>query len=331
MRTATCVLVIAAALAAVGMWSWVNASDQVPTRIGPGVRDTLAAQSQLAPPTPIELAVKGTYQRMFGQLIERPAIYNTGPECQAQRAKLTTTAYLQRSGATSRLLSMYTTFDGSDTARITNSMVLTPAGTIRVLVAFFRYPETVSVDALNDWTRAQAQINDDHVAFANKRGYATPIVTFSNTNVVIDSTAAGTVLQDGSALDAHSPRSVRLALQQRGFVPDDYELVISIDMDPSRFAGGVSLNDIRFIRVGNYFHRTSPLSARDWGFVARTAYHHEVPHQWGWPGTHDWSARCDTTSHEPFIIPPVLLGWEDTDGDHIPEILDETPYGRSER
>jgi hypothetical protein len=290
---------------------------------------TLAAQSQLAPLKPIELAVKGTYQRLFGQSIERPAIYNTSPECQAQRANLTTTAYLQRSGKTSRLLSMYTTFDGSDSARIGNSIVLTPAGTIRVLVAFFRYPETVSVDAVNDWTRGQAQINDDHVAFAKKQGYATPIVTFNNTNVVIDSTATGTVLQDGSALDPRSPQSVRLTLQQRGFVLDDYELVISIDMHPSRFAGGVSINASRFIHVGNYFRRTSPLSARDWMFVARTAYHHEVPHQWGWPGTHDWSAPCETTRTEPFIVPPMLLGWEDTDGDHIPEILDETPYGRS--
>ena len=32
-----------------------------------------------------------------------------------------------------------------------------------------------------------------------------------------------------------------------------------------------------------------------------------------------------------FRVPPVLLGWEDVDGDSVPEILDATPYGRSHR
>ena len=31
---------------------------------------------------------------------------------------------------------------------------------------------------------------------------------------------------------------------------------------------------------------------------------------------------------EPFISAPILFGWEDVDGDGIPEILDDTPYGR---
>jgi hypothetical protein len=32
---------------------------------------------------------------------------------------------------------------------------------------------------------------------------------------------------------------------------------------------------------------------------------------------------------EPFITSPILFGWEDVDGDGVPEILDDTPYGRA--
>jgi hypothetical protein len=51
---------------------------------------------------------------------------------------------------------------------------------------------------------------------------------------------------------------------------------------------------------------------------------------WGWE-TH-WTPTCGGTrlGHEPFITSPILLGWEDVDGDGIPEILDDTPYGRSD-
>ena len=56
--------------------------------------------------------------------------------------------------------------------------------------------------------------------------------------------------------------------------------------------------------------------------VADAAYHHEVAHHWGWPGTHDWAGSCNKkTDHAPFIVPPVLFGWEDLDGDHLPDIL----------
>ena len=287
-----------------------------------------APQSPPSPLTPIELAVKATYRRMFGELIERPAIHNTGAQCQEQRAGLMTTAYLRQSSTTSRLLSMYTTFDGTDTSRIGNSIVMTPAGTIRVLVAFIQYAETVDDDALAHWERSQALINEDHATFAKARGYAAPIVVFRNTNAVIRSPAEGLRLRNGTELNPRVPDSMRGLLQERGFAPDDFELVVAVDMHPVRFAGGISINQRRFIHVGNYFRRTSPLSARDWMYVGRTVYHHEVAHQWGWPGTHDWDAHCEPNPSEPFIVPPVLFGWEDTDGDRIPEILDGTPYGR---
>ena len=83
------------------------------------------------------------------------------------------------------------------------------------------------------------------------------------------------------------------------------------------------------IYVGNYSHWTTPLRAQDWRKIAWTTFHHEVAHQWGW--VHDWSPTCGGTrlGYEPFLAAPVLFGWEDVDGDGVPEILDDTPYGSS--
>ena len=39
--------------------------------------------------------------------------------------------------------------------------------------------------------------------------------------------------------------------------------------------------------------------------------------------------RARRREYEPFIIPPVLFGWEDLDGDRVPEISSKTPYGRA--
>jgi hypothetical protein len=75
--------------------------------------------------------------------------------------------------------------------------------------------------------------------------------------------------------------------------------------------------------------RTRTLDQKDWQSIARTAYHHEMAHLWGWE--HEWSVACTRAADRsrPFLADPVLFGWEDVDGDGVPEILDATPYGRS--
>jgi len=274
--------------------------------------------------TPFEAAAKAAYLTAFGETIERPATYDT---CGAN-GQVTTTAYLERSGTRSRLLTMYLSSDGK-VQRQTDSIVLTPAGTLRVLVVMVRYPETVTDDGLAEWKKSQAQVNEDHRAFARKHGYAAPLVVFSNTNLVVDGGAMVKTPAGEQPLDPFDRTSVQRAVVQHKIGANEYDLLVSIDMNPNRFAGGRSLPS-RFIHVGNYFHRTTPLTAKDWMNVARAAYHHEVAHQWGWPGTHDWGGPCNE-SREPFIVPPMLFGWEDVDGDGVPEILDSTPYGRTQK
>jgi hypothetical protein len=214
---------------------------------------------------------------------------------------------------------MYMSRDGAAVIRKTEAAVfLPPAGTIRALVVLVRYPETVATDALALWEDAQKQIHEDHAAFAKSRGYGAPIVVFDNTNVVIDR---------AQLENPHDPASIRAAAERRGIPTADYQIVMANDINPEESAGGLSLLPERSVYVGNYSFWKTPLGAEQWQMVARTAYHHEVSHHWGWPGSHDWAMGCgrNTPDYAPFIAPPILFGWEDLDGDHMPEILSKTP------
>ena len=271
------------------------------------------------PPDSIVAAVKAAYQREFGVTMEHPAIYNNplAVDCRGE-GHLTTTAYL-REGLTTTLLSMYMSRDGGSVIRRNRSQVLlAPAGTIRVLVVLVRYPETVTADALGFWEEAQKQINDEHAAFAKSRGYPRPVVAFDNTNIEVDPAVLP---------DPHSPAAVRRAAERSGVSPADFQIVMAIDINPRESAGGLSINSERSVYVGNYSSWKTAVSARAWKMIARTAYHHEMAHHWGW--THDWAESCDQPEYAPFIAPPILFGWEDLLGRHVPEILSETPYGHA--
>jgi len=289
-----------------------------------------AAMGQLAPtgPSPdspqrsIAEAVKAAYRRDFGLTIAFPAVYdNPNPvDCKGnQHPPLTTTAYVTTDAITT-LFTIYMSHDGSVVRETSLRVPLVPAGKIRVLAVLVRYPETLSADALAKWEDAQKQINEDHAVFARSRGYKAPIVVFDNTSITVDR---------GQIRNPHDPASVRAAAEDRGVPVADYNIVMAIDINPDEAAGGWSDPLQQWIYVGNFGPWRAPLDAKQWTSIARTAYHHEMAHQWGWPSTHDWAVSCGggTPEYRPFIAPPVLFGWEDLQGDHVPEILSETPYG----
>lgn len=193
-----------------------------------------------------------------------------------------------------------------------------PFGTFKTLVVIVGYPPTVNLEGIRFFEKAQAQINEDHAAFARSRKYPGPLVVFENTNVVIDR---------AEIVDPRIPAEVRAAAKRKGLSPDDYRPVIVIDLDPDRAAGGLA-NPGGDLYMGNFGRWTAPLSELQWTSVSRAVYHHEVAHYGGWE--HGWSPRCGAMKlgFEPFISAPVLFGWEDVDADGVPEILDDTPYGR---
>ena len=115
---------------------------------------------------------------------------------------------------------------------------------------------------------------------------------------------------------------------------DGYDVIVSVNIDPGTTEGGFSVPGQGFIYMGNFGFGQSPVTADAFASIARAVYGHEFAHLWGWPGTHDWAA-CHSAGLNPFgfdfWVPPILLGWEDVDGDRIPEILDPDPYGSSRR
>jgi hypothetical protein len=218
---------------------------------------SLRGQSDLAERARIEAAVKAAYWREFAETIEHPAIYNEPGQatCSGPRpATITTTAYLT-SGASTRLLTMFLSQEGTVLQRISSQVPLRPAGTIRVLAVLVRYPETFSDEALALWENGQKQVNEDHAALARSRGYQAPIVVFSNTNIMIE---------PGEIDDPHRPASVRAVAERHGLSPADHQIVMMIDMNPGKSAGGLSIGAEKSVYLGNFEARKTPLDGRAW-------------------------------------------------------------------
>jgi hypothetical protein len=282
--------------------------------------DTNAPTTSL---TPLEVAIAQRYRDEFGETIPRPALFT--PTLDATRPcdwHVTSTAWTKPSGATATLLTLYTSPDGRTTTLKSSGTYLRPAGTFRVLVALVRHPQSVGTEGLALWEAAQRQMNTDHQSFASAKGYATPLVTFTNTNVVFE---------PDELRGARSRAATVAALAARGYAESAYDVIVSVNIDPATTEGGFSLPGQEFIYMGNFGFSQLPLGASAYGSIARAVYGHEFAHLWGWPGTHDWAACHTGTFPFSFWVPPILLGWEDVDGDGIPEIRDPDPYGGPRR
>ena len=270
----------------------------------------------------IETAVRDAYQREFGLTIPRPAIFNDVRSQNCLGAgHLATTAYLRTGSRNALLHLLYMPRDASAvTRKDPPAMFMAPSGTFRALVVVVQHSQTVGPGSLTLLASAQGQVNDDHAAFARARGFGSPIVRFESTNVAIDPSRIANPRDRASVLNAAASEGIGTA---------GYDFVISLNIDPSRSEGGFAQPGNGFIYVGNYSNWTGTLSGSDWSRIASTAYHHEAAHHWGW--SHDWSPTCGGTTlgFEPLIAAPALFGWEDVDGDGVPEILDQTPYGRT--
>jgi len=269
---------------------------------------------------PFDRAIKAAFRREFGEIIPRPAVFNdpAANDCGGNGHGMAT-AYLPTSDGRGDLLMLYTSRDGATVMRAARkSNVRLPAGHVRVATFVARYPATTG-DRLTGWEAAQAQINADHVEFAAKRGFAAPIVVFDNVNVSVDPSETGN----------RSPDAVRALAERYGVGVHDVDAIAIIDINPSSGGGGSVIGGA--IVVNNFSYWKSPLDDRAWQAIARTTYHQLMLHHWGWQA--DWAPTCGGAHPwaEPFRAPPTLFGWEDVDGDGVPEILDTTPYGRSPR
>lgn len=272
----------------------------------------------------MENAVRQAFEQAFNEQVPRPAIVESNSDVVFCSAYVTSNAWLGSPGRSSTLLSLKLSSDGMSVTRSTRATFLTPAGTFRALTVLVGYPETVGADAISLLEGAQRAINDDYASFSAARGYGAPLVTFNNTNVRIPSSQVS---------DARTLSGVVTALSQQGIAVGGYDFLVSINIDPARSEGGFATpgSTPAFIYMGNFSQWKTTLSASNMTSIAGAVYHHEVIHHWGWPGTHDWACANNVSYGFNFRVPPVLLGWEDVDGDRVPEVIDSTPYGRSGR
>lgn len=265
--------------------------------------------------SPLQAALSARYQERFNERIPLPAVFDPfgSPPCVATH--VTSTAWLG-AGATRQLLTLYTSANGAAVERQITSNALAPAGQIRMLTVLVRHA-TVGADGLALWADAQAGINADYASFAQARRLPGPIVTFQNTTVLIEPSAIS---------DPRTRQGVTTALAAAGHSVDGYNILASVNADPARSEGGFAA--ATFLYMGNFSAFPTPMEKAHYVSLARALYHHEVVHAWGWPGSHDWATNCSGLFGFNFRVPPVLLGWEDVDGDGVPEILDPNPYGR---
>ena len=273
----------------------------------------------------LEALVSGWYEREFGETVPRPAIFNDDRAVDCRReGHLTTTAYLRTSDTTAEVLVLYLTRDGLNLIKKSRANVLVPAATFRVLSIVVHHPDTIGSDPLAMWQQAQDEVNQQHARFAKEHGYAAPLVAFANRNLVLEA---------GELATPDNPDALAAALKTHDVSPADYGIVMVINIDPARSEGGWAgtLVGRRSVYVGNFAHWKTVLSPRDWSGIARTAYQQLMAYHWGWQT--DWTPTCGGTrlGYEPFITSPRLFGWEDVDGDGVPEIMDPRPYGRSRR
>jgi hypothetical protein len=289
--------------------------------LGPVLRqDPRRAGDAADVPQSIESIVSAAYTREFGVSIPRPVIADA--TC-AGAGHIASTAYVERSRGKARVLSLYFSGNGARLLKASETpAIVLPAGVFDVLTVIVRHSTTTGADARLLWERAQQAVNDDHERLASRLGYQRPIVGFRN--ITIDVSPA-------EIEDPAEARDVIAAVRRHGISPDRFTFLILLNLDPANPSGGFARRTHGFVYVGNYNGWQRALTAAQWRRVANTAYHHEMTHHWGWPAAHDWAPVCRGAKSwpEPFVTPPALLGWEDADGDAVPEALDPSPYGRS--
>lgn len=215
--------------------------------------------------------------------------------------------------------------EGADEATgVVYEGIVRPQGEKSVLViAIDRNNVSTGEDLDTEWAAAQDWANGLYETWSTSAGMTEPILSFANTNVeVAENQFNGVDVTHVSATKDHIRTQI-------GYEPDDYDILMIIDLDPAVQDSAWSsypphymvLNWWNTPRSGNV-----DVTQLEWNAFARSMYSHEAAHLFGWPFDHTWPADPDNPVPE-LDLCPEILGWTDLDGDGVIEILDDTPYG----
>jgi hypothetical protein len=262
-----------------------------------------------------EELIRSAFQEAFGLDVPKPAYFTNLDSSTGAVLYWTSTVYQD-----AQVLRVYVYPDGTFDASTIPAQ--RPVGVFRTISIAIDYGNTNIADIYDTlWAEAQQRINEAHAAFAREKGYPAPIVSFEFTNILVS---------EGEIADPTDSDQVFKFLEGRGITDDQYDLVNVLNLDTRNPAGGFAFHGGKFIHMGWFF------SATDVGVIdqstaqslANATYGFGASVVWGWEN--EWSVEYE--SHPSLAWgAPVLMGWEDTDGDNIPEIQDPTPYGMGEQ
>ncbi len=231
-------------------------------------------------------------------------------------------------------------------AKLGDTVYLRPAGTYRMLVVFVDYGNlgVGRASVQEALARATADVNAMFADRSRAVGLSKPILRID--------TEARFIAPPAGFKDTDYLLRVAQVRPLAGVDPAPYDLLAQVDLDRNSTAmnwsqqtyGNASFGTAMPNTVGPRERMNIWVSIDDPRWLTQagddnrligTLLTHEVLHDMGYGGTrdmHEWpagdAATVDATDMAAFgNWPAYLLGWTDTDGDGVVEILDAKPYG----
>jgi hypothetical protein len=215
--------------------------------------------------------------------------------------------------------------------------VCRPAGTLKILVALvdFQNLGVTKAQALDALAQTAAQLNTELAHYSTLGGAKTPILQLQ-----VD----GVFLSPAPAMPDHllTPEIVKSA---GGVDPAQYDLLVQVDLDADNtyrkvliaqnfdtYGFTLAACHAQGLSIWISLESQDQVLGQDADTRLKSTLSHELLHTFGYPFEHSWPCgegiavdgadQCDIGNW-----PTLILGWTDTDGDSIPEIIDPNPYG----
>lgn len=265
----------------------------------------------------VRSTIIAAYKQYFGLDIPFPA-YAQSRSATLERS-WTSTAYLG-----SLRYRLYVGADGTVLPFVGEAK--RPYGNYRVAVVAIDHGNTNIASLLNNmWVDVQQQINHNYEEYSYSSGCNQPMVQFVNTNFL--------ALSSEIANPRNSEEIISF-VEGKGYARGDFDIYMSLDLDPQHQAGGFATYGGNFVYMGYYYLPTAFADLSETSYhkksqlfwIAKAAYEHEGGHSFGWE--HLWTITMGGQyMPDDCITDPALYGWTDTDGDGVPEIMSLTPYG----
>jgi len=217
--------------------------------------------------------------------------------------------------------------------------VCRPSGTIKLLAVFVDYQNlgTTQDEAIEALSQAVTQINGKYAEASRAVGLESPILQIQATGAYLAS----------PTLNPYHLLTPEIVRATTGYDVSQFDILAQIDLDANNtYATAANFGSFGFAWGGCGdppldVHMWIGLTAKDQLFEGsdarlRSTLGHELLHDMGYPigktGLHEWICgdggvpdpydQCDQN-----YLPTLMMGWKDTDGDGVVEILDDTPYG----